>query len=337
MTLSIDDALAVARAALIASGASDETADVMAEALVDAESRGLDGVGLAHLVTYCEALAAGRIDGHADPVVERPTPIIFRADARAGVGHLAFARSLDALIDAAQSFGLALFTQRNSFTNAALDWFVRRLADRGLVALAATNGGPALLAPSGGTVPAYCTNPLAFAVPGTQGPGKEGPAVLIDQSSSATAYVNLALAAERGDAIPEGWALDADGRPTTDPVAAMKGVLLAFGGARGANVALMVEVLSAGLSGATWSVDAPSFLTGDESPGIGLFVLAIDPGKTFGPGFADHMDDHVERLRTRYGAYIPGPARQSKREAALRDGLNPDPAVLQRLQAIAAG
>lgn len=331
-TLTLDDALVLARAALRASGANADCARVMADALVDAESRGLDGVGLAHLLTYCEALRAGRIDGNADPTIERPTPIVFRADAEGGVGHLGFERVFEDLVGAARGFGLALFSQRNSFTNAALDWFVRRLAERGLVALAATNGGPAFMAPSGGSRAAFCTNPLAFAVP-----GEDGPTVLVDQSSSATAYVNIALAAERGETIPEGWALDAGGAPTTDPAAAMRGVLLAFGGARGANIALTVELLSAGLSGGAWSMDAPSFLEGGETPGIGLFVLAIDPDSTFGPGFAERLESYAARLRDEFGAYVPGRSRAVRRAVAEADGLRPDPLVLARLRTIAAG
>ncbi|TIW17972.1 MAG: Ldh family oxidoreductase, partial [Mesorhizobium sp.] len=100
--------------------------------------------------------------------------------------------------------------------------------------------------------PVYCTNPMSFAAPAA-----DGSPLVIDQSSSATAFVNIRKAAEDGRKIPEGWALDASGNPTTDPAAAMKGAMLAFGGQRGANIALMVEVLAAGLSGANWSLDAP--------------------------------------------------------------------------------
>src|SRR5690606_1974883 len=120
---------------------------------------------------------------------------------------------------------------------------------------------------SGGTKPVYCTNPMAFAAPVAG-----GPALLIDQSSSATAFVNIRKAASTGDSIPTDWALDEAGNPTSDARAAMKGALVAFGGARGANIALMVEVLAAGLSGANWSLDAPSFTSGTQNPGTGLFV-----------------------------------------------------------------
>ncbi len=328
--VTFDALTALAREALATSGAGPETAEIMAAVLVDAEAKGLHGVGLAHLLTYCEALAVGQIDGHAEPQVERPTPIVFHVDARGGVGHLAFERCFDDLATAATSFGLALFSQRGSFTNAALDWFVDRLAERGLIGIAATNAGPAFLAPSGGTRPVFCTNPMALAVP-----GQDGPAVLIDQSSSATAFVNIKQAAEQGTPIPLGWALDGAGNPTTDPVAAMSGVLLAFGGNRGANIALMVELLTAGLSGANWSADAPSFLEGDRSPGIGLFVLAISPGVVHGPGFESRIETYIQRLRTEYGAYIPGPRRRSTRDRARAEGLEVDPDTLRKLREIA--
>lgn len=330
VTLAFDDALGLARQALAACGAGHETAEVTAEALVEAEGEGLAGVGLAHLVTYCEALRDGRIDGRAEPTVERPAPALLRADARGGVGHLAFRRSLDDLTAGARACGVAVFTCRNGFTNAALGWFAARLAERGLVAMAATNGGPALLAASGSARPVFCTNPLAFAAPVA---GR--PSLLIDQSSSATAFVNIALAAARGEPIPEGWALDRDGAPTTDPAAAMAGVLLPFGGARGGNVALMVEVLAAGLTGANWSLDAPSFLAGDRSPGVGLFVQALDPDALFGGGFAERLAAYLERIEAAYGAYVPGRSRAEKAAAARRDGIAIPSDLYARLQGFA--
>ena len=90
--------------------------------------------------------------------------------------------------------------------------------------------------------------------------------LVIDQATSATAYVNLRKAAEHGEPIPEGWAIDAAGQPTTDARAALDGLLLAFGGKRGANIALMVEVLAAGMTGANWSLDCPPFDQGSDSP-----------------------------------------------------------------------
>ena len=222
-----------------------------------------------------------------------------------------------------------MFVQKNAFTCGALGHFAERLAAEGLVGIAASNG-PAFLAGAGGTKPVFCTNPLAFAAPIAG-----GPPLVIDQSSSATAYVNIARAAERGEPIPEGWALDAAGNPTTDAKAAVTGALLAFGGTRGANIALMVEVLSAGLSGANWSLDAPSFQAGSESPATGLFVLAIDP-TLIDQHFAERMDTQIKRLSDDFGVHIPGRARAVARAASERDGLR-IPAELHRRIALYGG
>ena len=100
----------------------------------------------------------------------------------------------------------------------------------------------------------------------------------------------------------------------------MKGVLLAFGGARGANIALMVDVLSAGLPGANWSVEAPPFGTGSEGPGTGMFVLAIDP-KVFGDGFEERMRTQIDRLQGQYGVHIPGLAKAEARRRSTEQGI----------------
>jgi (2R)-3-sulfolactate dehydrogenase (NADP+) len=331
VTLTLQATEELSRRALGACGASEEVARVMAEALVLAEAQGLAGVGLAHLESYCEALREGRIDGHAEPVIRRDTPVLFHADAKGGVGHVGFERVLPDLVAAARELGVAVFSQRNSYTNAALDWFVRRLAERGLVALAATNGGPALLAASGAREAVFCTNPMAFAAP-----RDDGPPLVIDQSSSATAYVNLRLAAERGDPIPRGWALDGYGRETTDPVAALEGVLLPFGGARGANVALMVELLAAGLAGANWSLDAPSFLEGDATPGIGLFVLALDGDRLAGMSFGPRMKSYLTRLQREFDVYLPGSSRAQRAASAARQGIEIPTGLHERLLQLCA-
>ena len=196
----------------------------IAAAAVSAEADGQPAVGLAHYRDYLSGLETGRIDGQAVPVITRPAGAIILSDARGGAAHPGFDLAFDDLVATARQFGLCMFVQNNAFTCGALGYFAERLAAEGLVALAATNG-PAFLAGAGSTKPVYCTNPLAFAAP-VDG----GPPLVIDQSSSATAYVNISRAAERGEPIPEGWALDAAGKPTTDARAAMAGALVAFGG-----------------------------------------------------------------------------------------------------------
>lgn len=298
VTIRVGAARALCEAAAARAGARTETARAIAAAAVHAEAVGQSTVGLSHYLDYLDALGSGRLDGANLPVLSRPAPAVIRSDAAKGAAHTGFDMAFDDLVATARTFGLALFAQRNAFTCGALGWFVERLAHQGLVGLAATNG-PALLAGSGGTKPVYCTNPLAFAAPIA-----EGPPLLIDQASSATAFVSIRRAAEEGRNIPSGWAVDAEGRPTTDPASAMAGALLAFGGDRGANVALMVEVLAAGMTGANWSLDAPSFRAGTESPGSGLFVLALDPA-VIDPDFPTRMAAQAARLAG-HGVHVPG-------------------------------
>jgi (2R)-3-sulfolactate dehydrogenase (NADP+) len=310
--LSLEEATHLAARAARAAGASDDAAQSLARATVSADAHGKSSIGFGHLLDYLAALREGRINGGAEPLVTSPAPAAIHCDARGGIAQLGFDRVFDDLSGRASTFGIALFAQKGSYTTGELGYYPRRLAEAGLVAFAATNG-PALMTVAGAKRPVYCTNPLAFAAPVA-----EGPPLIIDQASSATAFVQLRRYADRGEALPPGWAVDADGRPTTDPHAALRGALLAFGGARGANIALMVEVLAAGLAGANWALDAPSFTQGDRSPGSGLLVIAIAPA-LLAPDFSQRLRLQLDRL-ARAGVHIPG-RRTAAAEIELPDAL----------------
>jgi len=323
---SMNEAEALCVRAAMACGANRETAVSLARSAVAAEAEGMPDVGLAHFIDYLEALKAGRIQGDAEPEISRPAPAIILSDAHGGTAHTGFDRAFDDLVQTAKQFGVSLFSQRGAYTCGALGYFAGRLAAEGFVAFAATNG-PALLAGCGGKSRVYCTNPMAFAAPQA-----EGPPLLIDQASSATAFVSIRKAAAEGRALPEGWALDTDGNPTTDAKTALNGALLAFGGARGANIALMVEVLAAGLSGANWSLDAPSFTQGSESPGSGLFVLAVAPA-LFAPDFEERMKAQLQRLADEHGVHIPGLGKGEAHARARREGISLPDAALAAIEA----
>jgi len=326
--LDLDEAASLCERAAIAAGANRENAEALAKATVAAEAKGVKSVGLSHFLDYLDALEAGRIDGNAEPVITRPSLAVHVSDARGGLAHTGFDRACTELAKSARLFGVAIFVQKNAFTCGELGYFTGRLAGEGLVAFAATNG-PALVAGAGGTKPVYCTNPMSFAAP------VEGSAPLvIDQSSSATAFVSIRKAAEEGREVPQGWALDARGKSTTDPVEAMKGTLLAFGGNRGANIALMVEVLAAGLSGANWSLDAPPFGEGNEGPGTGLFILAIEP-KLIDPDFATRLKAQADRLTFDYHVHIPGLSRGKAGMLAKALGIDVPADIVKKIAAFA--
>ena len=329
LTLSLDDARTLAENACRKRGASADVAAVLADATVEAEAGGNTAVGFAHLLDYLDALATGRISGDAEPAFDHPAPAVIRADARRGVAQLGFARARADMAERARRFGLALFLQRGSYTTGELGWYVRALAGEGLVGFAVTNG-PALMRPPGATRSVYCTNPVAFAVPGT-----DGPCLLLDQSSSATAFVALRQAAQEGRSIPEGWAVDENGRPTTDAAAGLRGALLTFGGERGANIALMVEMLAGGIAGGAWGLDAPAFDGGAESPDAGLLVLAIAPD-VLGDGVAARMAAHIDRLACE-GVHVPGRRKGAAHVRAASEGLRIDAAVVAAVRACAEG
>ncbi len=313
LPVSLDEAFELARAACVGAGADPAMAASLARATVSAEARGQQSVGFAHLVDYLEALEAGRIDGSAIPAMTSQAPALLMCDVKGGIAQLGFDLGFDELCRRARDFGIALFALSGSYTTGELGWYVRRLADAGLVAFAATNG-PALMKPPEASAPVYCTNPIAFAVP-----GRQGAALVIDQASSATAFIALRDAAQAGTSIPEGWAVDAQGLPTTDPQKALQGALLTFGGSRGANIALMVEVLAAGLTRAHWSLDSPSFLSEASSPGAGLVLAVVSPG-LLDPGFEDRIEAQVARLSD-LGVYVPGRGQLALQARAERDGL----------------
>ncbi len=323
--LDIPAAQRLGELALTACGASPATAPSVVRSCVIPEAEGLHSAGLAHLVEYCQALKEGRVNGSAEPEFTRPTPVLFNSDARGGFPHPAFDLDFDAFNSAVLEYGIGLLTVSHGFSCGALGYFAGRLAEQGLVALAATNAS-AMLAASGSTRAVFSTNPLAFAAPRTN----HAP-LLIDQSSSHSAFVNIQAAAREGREIPPGWALDLNGRPTTDPGAAMEGVLLAFGGARGANIALMVEILAAGLSASNWSLDAPTFNTGHACPGVGLCITGINPA-LLDADFARRCDSYLERIESEYGAYIPGTRRAANRGHCETHGLQVAAEVVRQLE-----
>lgn len=308
-------------------GGSAQVAKSLATATVAAEADGQQAVGIAHLFDYLDAMRMGRIDPQAQPLISRPLPAVHHSDAGGGIAQLGFDMAFDALIESAGKLGVSVFSQCNAYLCGSLGYYAGRIADAGMIAFAATNGSP-LLAGSGSRTPVFCTNPMAFAAPQS-----DGPALLIDQSSSATAFLNIREAAEKDEEIPLGWALDREGNATTDAKAAMEGTLLAFGGARGANIALMVEILAAGVSGANWSLDAPPFDSGSSCPRTGLFVLSLNP-ETIAADFEERLSAHLGRLAAEHGVHLPGMRKAAARLSAHRNGFKIDDHLLARFRTI---
>ena len=326
--LTLADAHALVAETLVRAGTSAPSAASVARALVGAEADGLGGHGLSRLPSYAAQVRAGKVDGHAIPVLTQPRPAVVAVDAAHGFAYPALDAAEAALPEVARANGVVIAPIRRSHHCGAAGHSVERLAHGGLVALLFANT-PAAIAPQGGSRAIFGTNPIAFACPL---PGR--PPIVIDLALSKVARGNIIAAGQRGEPIPEGWALDAEGRPTTDPKAALKGTMLPLGDGKGAALALMVELLAAGLVGATYAADASSFIDAEGGPpGTGQLLLAIDPAALGGAGALDRFAALAASVEGQTGARLPGARRLASREAAARDGVVIADALMAQIRA----
>ncbi|QDI76595.1 Ldh family oxidoreductase [Leisingera aquaemixtae] len=316
--------------ALVAAGTSEANARPLAVATAATEADGVASHGLAYIPIYAEHVQCGKVDGQAVPVLSRPRPGVVAVDAATGFAHPAIDAGFEALIPAAREQGIAVLAIRNSYNCGVLGYHTARLARAGLVGLGFTNA-PASIAPSGGRKPVVGTNPFSVAVPGEDGE----PELLIDQSASTIAKSEVMKHAREGKEIPLGWALDADGNPTTDPDAGLKGSMAPSGGYKGVGVALLTEIMAAALTGATLGINASPFSgTAGGPPKTGQMFIAIDPAATSNDTFRAGMVGIVGAVRAQPGAHLPGDGRRGKRIKARDQGVAVSVATLDRIKAL---
>lgn len=315
-TLTLDEVEALSYRALTAAGASAAQAGPTAGSIRDAEADGIRTVGLAYLPTYCDHLVCGKVVGDAVPVVTTPRPATVVVDARHGFAHAAFAVGRAALVDAATTCGIGILSISHSYSAGVLGWFVERLARDGLVSVMFANSSAAM-APAGGAVPFFGTNPIAWAAPRA-----DGEPVVADLSTSAVAWVKVNAAAQAGEPIPLGWALDAAGHPTTDAGAALAGSMAPAAGYKGSALALLVDVMGGGVTGSSFSFEASGF-AGDLGgpPDVGQVILAIDPAATMGDGFGARMEIELAAMTAQPGVRLPGDRRLAHRQHAALNGV----------------
>jgi (2R)-3-sulfolactate dehydrogenase (NADP+) len=304
-----------------------DNAGCVARALVAAEADGLKGHGLSRLPSYAAQAKAGKVDGFAVPQASRPRAGAALIDAGHGFAYPAIALAETILPEMARAGGIACAGITRSHHCGAAGHPVERLAQAGLVAMLFANT-PGAIAPWGGAKAVFGTNPIAFACPL---PGAAP--IVVDLSLSKVARGNILAARQKGERIPEGWALDAAGAPTTDPEAALAGTMLPLGDAKGTALALMVELLAAGLTGANYAAEASSFLDAEgPPPGTGQLIIAFDPD-AFADGIA-HFGRLVAMITEQPGARLPGARRLAARAKAQRDGLFVSDALLQEIEAL---
>ncbi|KND62118.1 Ureidoglycolate dehydrogenase [Candidatus Burkholderia verschuerenii] len=313
----------LARRALLEAGATAATADATAHALVYADARGLSSHGVARLPMYLAQLRNGRVDAAAVPAIVRDKGAAFLVDAADGLAFDACALAISTGIERARTFGTAAASVTRSHHFGAGAYHLEAVGKAGLVGLAFSNA-PGSMPVWGGKHPLLGTNPIAAVFPRA----KAEP-LMIDLS--------LSHVVRDGKPIPEGWATTIDGEPTTDARAALDGMMLPFGGAKGAVLALMVELLAAALSGAQFGSEAGSFLTEDGPRSrVGHLFWLLDPDALAGSRvYQQRIETLIELMLVDDDVRLPGYRRHEIAAASASAGIALNRKLFEQLKTLA--
>lgn len=330
--LSLSEIRALCYAALSSAGAGKEHAQSVTDAIVLAERDGCVSHGVFRLPGYLNSLKSGKVRGEPVPALSHIAPSVLKVDADTAFASLALQVGLPSLIELTRTTGIAALAITNTHHFAALWPDTEPLADAGLAAFACTANVPAV-APFGARAPFFGTNPISFAWPRAGGDH-----LVLDMATSAIARGDLQIADRDGIELPEGTGIDAQGQPATDPAAILQGAQLPFGGYKGSAIALIVELLSAGLIGEAFSDEAfkRDNQDGGPPPG-GELIVAMDPEKF---GNAEFWQSHVEEFLQRFealagSARLPGSRRRERRRKLERTGISVPESLLQEIARLA--
>jgi LDH2 family malate/lactate/ureidoglycolate dehydrogenase len=266
--------LALATAALAAGGMRAAEAAGAARILVLADLFGLRTHGISRVGQYLDRVKLGGIDAKAEVAVTRVAPALAVVDGRNGIGPLVGLRGLEAALEGAKAAGIGAALARGSNHFGPIMPYALIAAEQGCATIIASNA-TTTIAPWGGKATKLGNNPIGLGVPN---PG--GDPVILDMALSVAARAKIRDLAAAGAPMPEGWATDAEGRPTTDAAAALKGFLLPVGGHKGYGLAVMVDLFAGLLSGAAYLTHVRAW---DKDPGVaqdlGHLFIAMDTTK----------------------------------------------------------
>ena len=327
--MSLDEVRALSTEVLIANGMSEANAIIIADVVTQAEADGTHSHGLFRVPGYVTSMRSGRMNGKAVPEVTDKSPGLVAVDSKNGFSPPAIMAGKPLAIEKAKSQGIAALGLRNNGNLNALWWEAEHFGDAGLICLTMSTS-QSFVAPWGGNKALFGTDPIAFACPRA---GK--PPMVFDYATSASARGEIQVAAREGHSIPKGWALDKDGNDTTDPAAALEGVQLPFGGHKGNAIMIMVELLSAGLTGGNFCFEAQeqvdAFGGHDAGPSnAGQIFILIDP-KGFHETFLDRVEGLFGKILAQEGTRIPGDRRYANRARSATDGIECQAALHQQI------
>lgn len=306
-TLAVDELYLIAQQALKNAGVEHNAATETCAALMAAEQAGISSHGFARLPYYLDQLQNGKIKANAEPTLKELGSVV-NVDAGSGLAFPAVQYGLTRGITLAQTTGIVAVAIRHSHHFGMAGYYAEQAAHHGLLCMAFSNG-PAAMAPWGGSVPIFGTNPIAFA-----SPRRDKAPLVIDLSLSEVARGKIMLASQKKEKIPVGWAMDRDGSPTTDADEALAGSMAPAGGAKGAALALMVELLTAGLTGSNYGFQASSFFSTEGGPPhIAQLLILLNP-VFFSPGYLQHAEMLFSAMLQQADVRLPGDRRQATKQ-----------------------
>ena len=313
--ISVNDIHNISKTALVQHGALDWVSEEVSDAVAASESVGNRICGLYYLESYCEQLLSGRVNGQASPDVQLVRSGAIYVDADDGFAQPAFSKGLPEALKLAKENGIASLSVGRAHTCTSLGYFTKKIAESGFLGLGLTNASP-IVAPPGGKSRIIGTNPIAFSVPD----GNGSIAMQFDQSTTTVALGKITMAKAAGKSIPEGWALDKDGKATTDPEQALKGTLVSAGGYKGWGFGLMAEILVAGMTGGKISKNVAPLKAKDGEPhNLGQFYIIIDPAS--GASFYNRLEELTTIISSEEGTRMPGQYTVPQTEVDVPDDL----------------
>lgn len=328
-----DELVELLRRVLRRAGASEHVADTIARNCAACERDGSTSHGIFRMAGYVASIRTGWVDATATPIVEDCGPAMVRVDAANGFAQVALEAARSLTLAKAAETGIAVLSIRGSHHLSALWPDVEPFARAGFIALSVVNSF-ACVVPYGGRRAVLGTNPIAYAIPRDE----PGP-IVVDLATSAIPNGDVQMAAIAGDELPEGVALDGQGRPTRDPrLVLSEGALLPFGGHKGGALSILVEVLAAGLAGGAFSYEVDwTGYPGAQTPRTAQTMIVIDPQRGHPGSFGGRVSDLVHQLDAAGMTQMPGERRYLARAAATRHGIAVEAGALERLRALAIG
>jgi len=325
-----------AKNALIRVGVPEKDAKVVAEMLVLANLRGIDSHGVVRLHSYIERILRGLINPRATPRVIREYGAVALIDGDNGLGPVAAMYAVNIAIEKAKAYGVGIAGVRNANHFGMAAYYGMKIAEKRMIGIVLSNAPPAM-APWGGRVARLGTNPICIAFP-----YKNGEPIVLDMALSVVARGKIRLAALKGERIPEGWALDESGKPTTDPVKALKGTLMPIGGPKGYGLAVAVDILCGILTGSAYSiyVKALDDFSGPSRTGFFIEAINIEAFRSYDEYLKD-LEDFVKIIKETPRAegvaeiYLPGEIEANTAKKRIKEGIPLDSETVDLLKKIA--